>query len=651
MMFRRELLAAAGATTPSDPYFENVTLLLHGDGTNGGQNNTFIDSSSNNFTITRNGNVTQGSFSPYGNLWSNYFDGTGDYLTSAASSNLSIGSGDFTIECWAYMQNSASYVPTFFVQNASFSDRIGFFADTDNWYINGTPGFNDTSTGVSVALNTWTHLAISRSGSTVRAFINGVLTNTITNSTNYSTDRCVIGYIPSTNTYLKGYISNVRVIKGTAVYTANFTPPTSPLTAITNTSLLTCQSNRFIDNSSNNFAITRTGDVSVQRFSPFAPTSAYNTVTISGSTYLENTGADYLSSPSTTDFAFGTGDWTIECWIYPTEYLANMRIWDFSDDKDNADINVSTAGSLNYWNGTSSTTSSGGLVGINTWTHIAMVRSSGTVRGYVNGVEVLSQSTTPNTTSARSIRIGGSYSAPLFKGFISNFRVVKGTAVYTSNFTPSTTPVTAITNTVLLCNFTNGAIFDNAMMNDLETVGNAQISTSVKKYGTGSIYTPTSAYLINQNANINLGSANFTIEFWLNSSSDEGGYPGLVAVDSGLTGDYAGLVITKAGVFVTFNGSSWGIFAASLGTINDGTWRHIAVVRSGASLYCFNNGVLQSTTSIASAIFDKGPALIVGKKADNFNTGTSYIDDIRITNGIARYTSNFTPPSAAFPNT
>ena len=60
---------------PVDPQFNYVTMLLHGDGTNGAQNNTFLDSSTNNFTITRNGNTTQGSFSPYGSNWSNYFGG------------------------------------------------------------------------------------------------------------------------------------------------------------------------------------------------------------------------------------------------------------------------------------------------------------------------------------------------------------------------------------------------------------------------------------------------------------------------------------------------------------------------------------------------------------------------------------------------
>ena len=70
---------------PSDVYFKYVTLLLHGDGTNGAQNNTFIDSSSNAFTITRNGTPTQGSVSPFGPDWSNSFNGTTDYLRASST--------------------------------------------------------------------------------------------------------------------------------------------------------------------------------------------------------------------------------------------------------------------------------------------------------------------------------------------------------------------------------------------------------------------------------------------------------------------------------------------------------------------------------------------------------------------------------------
>ena len=112
----RDLLNAASTqgATPADSYFYDVSLLLNGDGTNGAQNNTFLDSSTNNFTITRNGNTTQGSFSPYGTLWSNYFVGTSgssaspNYLATPSSSVWAFGTGAFTLECWGYSTSASS---------------------------------------------------------------------------------------------------------------------------------------------------------------------------------------------------------------------------------------------------------------------------------------------------------------------------------------------------------------------------------------------------------------------------------------------------------------------------------------------------------------------------------------------------------------
>ena len=86
-----------------DPYFKYVTTLLHGDGTNAAQNNTFIDSSTNAYSITRNGSATQGTFTPFGSTWSNYFDGSGDYLTTPSNAALNLSTGDWTIELWVYL--------------------------------------------------------------------------------------------------------------------------------------------------------------------------------------------------------------------------------------------------------------------------------------------------------------------------------------------------------------------------------------------------------------------------------------------------------------------------------------------------------------------------------------------------------------------
>jgi len=90
--------------------FANNVLLIHADGTNNQNNHTFLDSSNNNFTITRNGNATQGTFSPFSQTgWSGYFDGTGDYLTYSPGSTLSsIGTGPLTIEAWVYYTGNHS---------------------------------------------------------------------------------------------------------------------------------------------------------------------------------------------------------------------------------------------------------------------------------------------------------------------------------------------------------------------------------------------------------------------------------------------------------------------------------------------------------------------------------------------------------------
>jgi hypothetical protein len=650
MFLAKKLNNGAGTpVVPADDQFNYVTMLLHGDGTNGAQNNTFVDSSTNNSTITRNGNTTQGSFSPYGSNWSNYFNGSS--TLSLADNAVFTLPADFTIEFW-------------FFQTGAFQDRLIIDKWTE-YYVytraNGVIGlawgpYNASgmfgvggivqSGSNGFALNTWTHVAAVRNSNTFTLYINGVSVSTATNSatvTDTSAGITIGDYGGGGGYAFEGYVSNARIVKGTAVYTANFTPSTTPLTAISGTSLLTCQSNRFIDNSTNAFAITPNGTMSVQRFNPFGTSTAYSTSVIGGSGYFDGTG-DYLSVPNPQSFAPGTGDWTVECWLYPIS--GNWAI---------------IAGSNFYINNNSGTVYVGdasvdiitaSIPTTNTWTHIATTKSGSTVRLFYNGTQVGSSTTAMSTSTTTSMVVGGRPSSSIStNGYMGGFRMVVGTAVYTSTFTPPSSPPTAITNTSLLLNYTNGAIFDNAMMNDLETVGNAQISTSVKKYGTGSLaFDGTGDYLYEPSVPTSTLSGDFTLEAWVYASSGIG--QPIINI-----GDYIG----ATGLLFFINSSNaLGLYTnnsviMSGGTISANTWTHVAAVRSGTgsgNVKLYINGTSVGTPATNTSSFSG--RLQVG--ADFYNSTVSnffngYIDDLRITNGYARYTANFTAPTAAFSDT
>ena len=660
---------AAGTWPAYDPYQKYVTLNLHGNGTNGGQNNTFLDSSTNAFSITRNGNTTQGTFTPYGSNWSNYFNGSSDYLTVASNAAFQMSTGDFTIECWVFVANTSNQMIFIDLRGASSTTLAPLLYMTSAGVVNYYTGGSVQITGSAITANTWNHLAVARSGTSTKLFINGIQAgSTYSDSNNYVQSSVYIARASdAAGSYVNGYVSNARVVKGTAVYTSNFTPATSPLTAITNTSLLTCQSNRFIDNSTNAYALTVNGSPSVQRFSPFAPTAPYDASTIGGSGYFDGSG-DSLSLADNAAWNMGSGDFTAEGWIYPTSFANEAMIMgQWSGDVGSTTLNwalMFSSGSTGYLRLITSSNGSSVLFDLSTstfaltlnmWQHIAAVRSGSTFTIYVNGV---SRATTTNASAlydaTNSFTIGSESNSPgqYFQGYMSNMRVVKGTAVYTGAFTPPTAPVTAVSGTSLLADFTNGSIYDNAMMNDLETVGNAQISTSVKKYGTGSLaFDGSGDYLLaaaTPSNRIN-STGDFTIEFWayFNSvASDQR----LLAWDNNSSNFVIALYTTSANnlyYYLSSSGSSWNVASAvSMGAIAINTWYHIALVRSGSVFTPYINGVAGTTTSSSATLYASTLPLAIGAVGNGASPYNGYIDDLRITKGYARYTANFTPPTS-----
>ena len=649
MSLAKALQAAAGnagAATPTDPQFPYVTMLLHGDGTNGAQNNTFLDASTNNFTITRNGNTTQGSFSPYGDNWSNYFDGTGDYLSVADNAALDVDAGNFTVEAWVYLSDATQVSP---ILAKGFGSAGGWMLWVQStlrlrMYVAGGSSFTATSSA-SLTSNSWNHVAATRSGNTLTVYVNGVSSGTASYSgTSTNSAALEIGGYNAATAVAQGYISNARLVKGTAVYTANFTPPTAPLTAITNTQLLTCQSNRFKDASANNFTITRNGDVSVQRFSPFAPTAEYDASVIGGSGYFDGTG-DYLSTPATGQFT-ASGDFTVSCWFYLDSFAASYYVvggnWS-ATTSDEWLIQVQNNGAIRFLTSAGTAFSSAGVVKLKEWTFFCATRTGTTVTVQVNGSTV-STYTKSDTLGAANKAItigwqpGGSWP---WNGYIADFRLVSGSAVSSI----PTTPLTAIAGTSLLLNMTNAGIYDNAMMNDLETVGNAQVSTSVKKFGTGSMYFDGSGdYLQTPISQLfAFGSGDFTVELWayFNTSTIS---KTLVALSTanGTVIDTSNTGYIRANI--TVGGSDRRITGSLLAVT--GQWYHIAFVRTTTVLTLYVDGVSVGTYAIGTQIAD--PVSAVSQVGNTSFHG--YIDDLRITKGYARYTANFTPPTAAFPN-
>ena len=199
------------------------------------------------------------------------FNGTSQSLKATLPTAL--GTNVFTLEFWAYptsFTNNAN--PAFVDIRTSGSDTAGFGLYFNGGQLNLRIGGSDNrASGYALTLNAWNHVAIVRNSGNIVVYVNGVAQITVANSSNFSNTGLFIG-TTFDNFYIQSYMSNLRVVNGTAVYTSAFTPSTAPLTAITNTSLLTCQSatSATTDASTNALTITNNGTAVATAISPFS---------------------------------------------------------------------------------------------------------------------------------------------------------------------------------------------------------------------------------------------------------------------------------------------------------------------------------------------------------------------------------------------
>lgn len=741
------------------------------------------------------------------------------YLYVPYHEDFNFGSEDFTIEFWVKFNswgndrgilskgwpagNNGSFLV--YIHNNS---RMAFYASSNgsDWNIASSASISE-----NISLNTWYHIAITRSGSTYRTFVNGIITNSWSNGAslyNNIGQGLTIGNGQTGQHPVDCLLDGLRLTKGVARYTSNFTPKTNDPAAIglfadksashkpvanygsvnisTSTSKFGGGSSYFNGSSylsvpgsepwkfnSDDFTVETwikpkkvTGASSIVgnydgsnggwRLALVPDSTAKTSLLINASSgivdstgktinnsnvsvsttqskfggsslYFDGTSGRYLSIDTNSDFGFGTGDFTVEMWIYPldknnwrtiftlNEYN-NGIAWRLGNNGERLYINRQDIGwCCANWNWDPYD-----QVNVNSWNHVALVRKDGGVTTYVNGTATFSSNytyTALDMTSSRYVYLGASpwtNGAENFYGYMDNIRIIKGAAIYTQNFAVPTEPVVIYPSEVpnLEFRYADSAVYrtkfssfvpdnwyhiaasksgsnlklfvdgnelpDSIPDNDYNNVslllhmkgsngstsfidsssspktitvyGNAQISTTQSKFGGSSGYFDGSGDYISlpQSSDWDFGSGDFTIEFWAYLLSHGGG--GYNHYFSIINQNTFGFKSYSDFYYLAANGSVQ-VSTSAPPVLN--SWQHIALVRNGTSLKIFVNGVESGSSTIS-------PETSYGSSSGSSYVGSGwsgeylhgYIDEFRITKGIARYASNFTPANLAFfPNT
>ena len=327
------------------------------------------------------------------------------------------------------------------------------------------------------------------------------------------------------------------------------------------------------------------------------------------------------------DLAFGTGDHTVELWVYPNTLVSNDCLYDGRQSTGGAttgfSIVVNSSGQVQTYTAGGYRCSSTAQLKVGKWSHIAVVRSSGTDTLFMDGIAQADTDTTNGNYTDQKCRIGSDVNGDeSWGGHISDFRLYKGVAKYTSNFIPASTnpdilPDTpsGVSGSSKLAKITDGAVsFD----------------------GSGD------SLSIADNADFDFGTGDFTVELFTYNDLAQASNPVLI----GATGGWY-VQFKTGGTIVEFYTGSTSIQATGLGL--EGGWHHIAVTKASNVVKIFIDGILKSTTSNSDTT-NLASTLYIGNLNGASLHYLGFISNVRILKGTALYTSNFTPPSAPLTN-
>jgi len=333
---------------------------------------------SNNGTLTNGPVFTQEpKLEPFGGAGAVSFDGNSDSLTVPASTDFTLD-GEFTAEFWIYLNtivlDSQNPSPITFSQSGGNKGQI--YLNVSNKFFslwNGSSNIVTTGNN-SVTTGRWYHVAVTRDASNnCRIFLDGVLSQTASSTVTFgnASGDLRIGSFNGTGGDVDGNISNLRLIKGTALYTSNFTPPRKKLEATSDTVLLTCEKGTIKDRSSSAHAITING----------------NAKSISGASYFEFDGTNaYVSGNLST-----LTSWSMCIWYLSTDITSNFVFYPFSCNNAanglgfGGTFDSTTNGRWYFFDGTNTFSSTNTAVTTNVWYNLVVTKSSTTYNLYTNG--------------------------------------------------------------------------------------------------------------------------------------------------------------------------------------------------------------------------------------------------------------------------
>lgn len=638
------------------------------------QDNRFIDNSLSERVITLGTTKpTIQAYSPFGGVTSvptgySYKLNTGNSegcVYFPDNNALRIGTNQFTMECWVNLTqwvNGSAIIATKRAYNSTGTGSWIFYIGTNGAVALDqlqTPASIITTAAGAVTTGSWYHIALTRDiDNVVRIYINGVNSGTTSPTSTFnfsSTDVLYVGKNNDSGNYkFIGRMSNFRLVNGTALYTgaSNITVPTSTLTSVTNTALLTYHTNTVEDGSPNKFVpvVLGPGVLTATTFNPFGTTTTTTKVVYTpsvngGSIYFDGTG-DYLSAVNSKSFDLNVGPWTIECWFYQ-QAAKTVQLFSVGASAWRLAIGSSQGGEFTF-NGSSTMLIPNGTFALNQWNHFAVTfNADGTstaVKTFANGKWIGSGQFWPSADTTSVFYVGRNTDAGSgwdFNGYISDITITKGRSKYNASFVPSFTPLSVGGDTAFLLNGTSGGIIDAHGINILETAGNTQLTSSSPYSGASAgkslYFDGTGDYLSTGqigSPNLDLVTGDFTIEGWVYNAGP--GAERYILSQRGSSSGWELRINSDNRLQFFFTGGS---SQTTTGTVPSNQWAHIAVTRSANSLKLYINGTLDSTnasftngTSAASSY----PVYIGNSTSAGGGLFLGYMKDLRITKGVAR---------------